>query len=319
MKIVNLVENTEGKAGCRAEHGLCFYIETKKHKILMDTGQTDLVIENAQKLGVDLTKVDIAFLSHGHYDHSGGIIPFSKINDKAKIYIKEDAFGDYYSTTHGPEPVFIGVDPQIRELKQVCIINGDMEIDDELSVFADIGNNRQAPLTNKRLFKKENGELVNDDFTHEQCLVIKQEGKSFLFSGCAHHGILNILDRYKEIYSDEPDYVFSGFHTMRKTGYSDEDKAYIEKTANELMNYKSKFYTCHCTGVEPYEIMKEILKDKIEYVHCGDVVDIDIADKDDLAAKTTKKGGNYMKWHKFFAWATVVCFIMCMITGYKRK
>ncbi|MCR5100561.1 MAG: MBL fold metallo-hydrolase [Butyrivibrio sp.] len=317
MKIVNLVENTEGKSGCRAEHGLCFYIETKKHKILMDTGQSDLLIENAEKLGVDLSKVDIAFLSHGHYDHSGGIIPFSRINKTARIYIKENAFGDYYSTSKSTEPRFIGIDPDIRKLEQVCIIDENTKIDDELSVYSGVGNGRPSPLTNKSLYKKENDVFVNDDFEHEQCLVIKQDGKTFLFSGCAHHGILNILDRYVEIYGDEPDYVFSGFHTMRKTDYSEEDVEYIKQTANALKEYKTKFYTCHCTGVEPYEIMKEILKDKIEYVHCGDCIEI-TNDKDN-ENKKIKKGGGFMKWHKFFAWATVACFVLTMITGYQKK
>lgn len=321
MRIVNLVENTEGLSCCRAEHGLCFYIETKKHKILMDTGQSDLLIENAKKLGVDLTKVDIAFLSHGHYDHSGGILPFAKINSTARIYIKADAFGDYYSTNYGDEPKFIGIDKSIRDLEQVEVIDGNVEIDDELSVFAGIRYDNPAPLTNKRLFKKEDGELINDDFAHEQCLVIKQDGKTYLFSGCAHHGVLNVLDRYKELYGDDPDYVFSGFHTMRKSGnYTDEDKAYIENTAEQLKSYKSKFYTCHCTGVEPYEMMKNILGDKIDYIHCGDSVEVFECDTATSTRTVVKKsGGSSMKWHKFFAWAAVFCFIMCMITGYKRK
>ncbi len=314
MKIINLVENTEGEAHCRAEHGLSFYIETKKHKILMDSGQSDLLIENAQKLGVDLSKVDTVFLSHGHYDHSGGIIPFSKINKTASIYIKEDAFGDYYSTNYGAEPKYIGIDPQIKELSQIKIIRENMRIDEELSVFAGIGNDRPWPLTNKRLYKKVDNEMINDDFEHEQCLVISQDGENYLFSGCAHHGILNVLDRYKEIYGGEPDYVFSGFHTMRKNSYSDDDISYILDTAEELRKYKTKFYTCHCTGEKPYEAMKKILKDQIEYVHCGDTVDII-----EKSFKLKKVGGSNMKWHKFFAWATVACFILTMVTGYQKK
>ena len=77
MRIINLVENTEGASGCGVEHGLCFYIETEKHKLLMDAGQTGLLLENAEKLGIDLTQVDTVVLSHGHYDHGGGILPFA--------------------------------------------------------------------------------------------------------------------------------------------------------------------------------------------------------------------------------------------------
>ena len=85
MKIITLVENTAENECFTAEHGLCIYIESEKHKLLLDTGQTDALIHNAEKLGTDLSEVDTVILSHGHYDHSGGILPFSEINNKAQI------------------------------------------------------------------------------------------------------------------------------------------------------------------------------------------------------------------------------------------
>ena len=74
MRIVNLIENTAGAPDCVYEHGLSFYIETKKHKILFDFGPGDGIVRNADILNIDLKSVDIAFLSHGHYDHSGGLL-----------------------------------------------------------------------------------------------------------------------------------------------------------------------------------------------------------------------------------------------------
>lgn len=93
MKIINLVENTK-KGECLNEHGLSFYVETKKHKLLIDTGASDMFIQNAECLGVDLTQIDTVILSHGHYDHSGGLLPFAKLNPSAKIYLKDTADGD---------------------------------------------------------------------------------------------------------------------------------------------------------------------------------------------------------------------------------
>ncbi len=274
MKIVNLIENTMGNSGCNAEHGLSFYIETHNHKILMDTGQTGLIIENAKKLSIDLTKVDMVFLSHGHYDHCGGVLPFTKINNSAKIYIKKDAFGDNYSTSMTKEPRYIGVDPDIIKLEQLILVDGNMKVEDDIELFSAIGFDRATPPGNAHILKKIDGDYVHDDFTHEQCLVLREDGKTYLFSGCAHHGILNVMDRYKELYHNDPDYVFSGFHTLKKSGYNDDDLAFITGTATELNNYKTRFYTCHCTGVEPYERMKKILLDKIQYVHCGDQINI---------------------------------------------
>ena len=89
MKIITLVENTTENECFTAEHGLSIYIETEKHKLLLDTGQTDALIHNAETLGIDLSEVDTVILSHGHYDHSGGILPFSMINNKAQIIMQK--------------------------------------------------------------------------------------------------------------------------------------------------------------------------------------------------------------------------------------
>lgn len=91
MRIINLVENEPSASGCEAAHGLSFYVETENHKLLFDTSPSEVVLSNAQKLGVDLTAVDTVILSHGHYDHSGGIMAFVEINPRAKIYMQHNA------------------------------------------------------------------------------------------------------------------------------------------------------------------------------------------------------------------------------------
>ena len=79
------MEDTCGNDTCEFEHGLSIYVETRTHRLLVDTGASNKILTNAEKLGIDLSKVDTVILSHGHYDHSGGILPFYKINPKAKI------------------------------------------------------------------------------------------------------------------------------------------------------------------------------------------------------------------------------------------
>lgn len=110
---------------------------------------------------------------------------------------------------------------------------------------------------------------MQDEFAHEQCLVIEQEGKRILLSGCAHNGILNILDRYREIYGNEPDVVNSGFHMMQKE-YTESDWETIWATARELCKYQTVFYTGHCTGTEAYDVMKEIMGEQLHPIHSGE-------------------------------------------------
>ena len=278
MRVVNLIENTRGHDRCAYAHGLSFYVETSKHKLLVDLGPTDAALYNAKELGIDLSKVDTVVLSHGHYDHSGGIMPFANINSDARIYMQETADADYYADdgerAEGERYRYIGIDKAIAGLSQAVKIQGDHRIDDELELFTIKKRSHDLPFTNKRLLIKENGELRRDDFVHEQYLVISEGDKKILISGCAHNGILSILDAFKEKYGAEPDMVISGFHLMKKTGYTDDELRQIISIGTELMRYSTKFVTCHCTGETAFEIMKNVLGDQLQYVHSGESVEV---------------------------------------------
>ena len=310
MRIVCLSENTEGSRGCGIEHGLCFYIETKNHKLLFDTGASDLHIQNAERLGVDLQAVDTVILSHGHYDHGGGLLSFLELNDKAEVYMQKSAFGEYFSQKdETKEPRYIGLDPALKENTRIHLLEGDERLDGELAVFASIGNQYPIPSASRTLLQKTEEGYIPDDFVHEQCLCVFAEGKRILFSGCAHHGIRNILARYEALYHCQPDLVFSGFHMMKKGGYSEEDITGMIETALALSKMKTQFYTCHCTGELPYQAMKKIMDNQLQYIHCGD----------EIIVRNERKGTSYMKLHKIFSIATAVCFVITMITGYKKK
>ena len=117
------------------------------------------------------------------------------------------------------------------------------------------------------------GLITEDDFMHEQCLVITQNGKHWLLSGCAHNGILNITDRYKVVFGNEPDYVVSGFHMMKRDEeHTEKEKAVIIQTAQELSQMRTVFYSGHCTGIPAFELMKEIMGDKLIALHSGETV-----------------------------------------------
>ena len=268
MRIVTLVENSCGHEGCIAEHGLSIYIETEKHKLLLDTGQTDAVVKNAKVLGIDLTAVDTVILSHGHYDHSGGILPFSKLNLSAQIIMQSSAAEPHYNGER-----YIGIDTDILKLTNVRLIDGDMQLDDELFLFSGITGRRSYPQGNRKLSCLKDGVKTEDDFMHEQCLVITQNGKRWLLSGCAHNGILNILDRYKELFNSYPDYVITGFHMMKREGeLTGEEKALIIQTAQELSQLDIVFYSGHCTGIPAFELMKQIMGSKLIALHSGETV-----------------------------------------------
>ena len=275
MRIINLVENELGSSGCEAAHGLSFYVETENHKLLFDSSPSEVVIRNAKTLGVDLTSVDTVILSHGHYDHSGGILAFVEINPRAKIYMQHNAGGEYYAYD-GEDKGFryIGIDKKILNLPQVQFLQGDTKLDDELQLFT--VDNRAFPLpsTNKRLRELCGGQYVQDEFNHEQNLLLSTEGKKILFCGCAHNGILNVMETLERKFGSNtlPDLVIGGFHLMKRTEFSVADTAEVTEIANRLKSYKSHFATCHCTGLPVFIQMKEIMGDQLSYVYSGDEV-----------------------------------------------
>ena len=280
MRIVNLTENTEGASGCGCEHGLCFYIETEHHRLLMDAGQSDLFLRNADRLGIDLTAVDTLVLSHGHHDHGGGIPYFAGIAPRARIYAQESAFREYCSLDSEGIPHYIGLPEGVRELPGLVLLGGDSgsadsgiyRIDGELSIWSGIGNRLPVPSANDRLMVRTEEGLVRDDFRHEQCLMVTEGECSVLLSGCAHHGILNVMERCRELYGADPYAVISGFHMMKKGDFSEDDTAMIIDTALRLRATETLFYTGHCTGEKAYLIMKQLMKDQLRYVHSGDEI-----------------------------------------------
>ena len=277
MRIINLIENTEGRSGCACAHGLSFYVVTKKHRMLLDLGPSGQTLQNAQALGVDLTKVDTVILSHGHYDHSGGILPFAGINDHALIYMQESAVGDYFSDRGKSAPEryeYIGIDKNIAKLPQVRFLQGDHWIDDELELFTIKNRSHKLPSSNKRILVRRGDQLLCDDFVHEQFLVIREGPKRVLMSGCAHSGILSIMDAFCDKYGVEPDLVISGFHLMKKTDYTGDEIREIEEIAGELKKYSTRFITCHCTGLPAFDRMKAIMGDQLAYVHSGEEIDL---------------------------------------------
>ena len=263
MKITVLMENTKREECFCEEHGLSLYIETSREKILFDSGQSGNFTENALKCGVDLKNVDIAVLSHGHYDHSGGFMKFLGINDKAVIYINKNAFGRHL----GKENNFIGADPALKESGRVIITDDEYRIRDGLCLYTCNDKEQIYPSEGRGLYVEENGQIMPDTFRHEQYLLIEEEGKKYLISGCSHKGILNIVSWFR------PDHLIGGFH-FKDVDMDEAGKAKLKEYALKLLEYPTMYYTGHCTGTEQYDYLKNIMQDRIEYMYTGRCLEI---------------------------------------------
>ncbi|WP_337986463.1 MBL fold metallo-hydrolase [Dehalobacter sp. DCM] len=269
MIIKALVENTSVSEEYKNEHGLCLYIETLNHKLLFDLGASSLFAENAKKLGVDISEVDLVVISHGHYDHGGGLKTFLNVNAKAKIYVNRQAFAKHYASRQGGEKVYIGLDEALMQSERLIFAGEHFIIDQELELFSNIKGRKLISSGNQDLLMESGGMLVQDDFSHEQNLIISEGGKTLLVAGCAHNGIVNIIDHMIEIKHSPPHYVIGGFHLYSRSADKHEDPALINLIGLYLKDTGSFCYTCHCTGIEPYQSLKEIMREKIKYLSTG--------------------------------------------------
>lgn len=274
MVIKCLVENTSISQEYKSKHGLSIYIETLKHKILFDVGPNGLFLENAKKLGIDITDIDTVVISHGHADHGKGLKLFLENNHTAKIYLTKTAFEKHYVKVCGI-PFSASLDESLKASSQIVLVDDLFAIDDELTLFSGVKNRRFFSTSNKTLLAKYDDKLKKDEFEHEHYLIVREKGNDILFTGCSHNGIVNIMDKYYEIKDDKnPTYVIGGFHLFNPISKKYESDELITSIAKELNALDSKFYTCHCTGTKAYQIMKNEMNGKLVYLSTGMVVEL---------------------------------------------
>lgn len=269
MIIKILIENTACSPSFQSEHGLSVYIETKNHRILFDTGASGNFLDNSKKMGIALPNIDVVVISHGHYDHGGGLLSFLEINSSAKIYIREGAFDDFYSLSPLGQEKYIGLPKEISKYPQIYFTKDHTLIDDELELVSNVPGSEYEPSGNKQLFVKMGGHLTEDTFHHEQNLIIRENDKTILMAGCAHRGIANIMEHYYRLNGSYPTHVIGGFHLYNRSKDKDESPANVYALGEYLKSKATIYHTCHCTGINSYNLLKEQLGKQINYLSTG--------------------------------------------------
>ncbi|WP_432664176.1 MBL fold metallo-hydrolase [Wukongibacter baidiensis] len=273
MKIVTLLENRTESKELKNKHGLSLYIETNGIKVVFDTGPDDTFIENARKLGVDISDVDLLVISHGHKDHGGGLEAFIKTNDKAKIIASKYAFDKYYARVSKLLEINIGLNPTFMNHERVQLIEGLTDLGNGMLVFDGVKPDKLLPSSNKKLLMRDERGLLEDDFKHEINLIISEGDKKSLICGCSHLGIGNIIDQAEDLIQGNINTAVGGMHLYDPIGKKYESEEFIDNLGETLLAKRvNNYYTCHCTGEKAYSLLKTQMGDKINELKTGKTI-----------------------------------------------
>lgn len=275
MEITVLTENS-AMEGLESEHGLSFWIRIQDQTILLDAGSSGIFETNGKKLGIAVETARMAVLSHGHYDHAGGLETWIRKNTRGKIYAREGVFGEFYSLTTGL-PRYIGIPGKIKESKhRFCILKENRELLPGIWTVGHENRDFTRRAEQEHMYEMHNGNLEPDRFFHEQSLVLDQDGGVVILSSCSHAGILQTIREVTAVFPGKPvRCVAGGFHLKGGKDSSgsvfSEDE--IRSLGKELKNLDiPEIYTGHCTGSYAYDLLKEILGGRLHRLYAGRVI-----------------------------------------------
>lgn len=275
MKFQFLLDNKTENSKCMAEWGLSVLIETGGKKILLDAGLTDLYKANAEALGVDLADVDALVISHGHFDHTGGVPSFVKINGKAPVYLHRDTMYESYGETDGKvETEACSIRWNEEEMEAVWpriqFTGGMVKLYDNVSLIGDIPDLEGYPATEQfwRRLEKEDGsfELIPDTMSHEQVIVVEEEAGLYVFSGCSHRGVVPTLRHVQNLMPGKRIAgLIAGMHLY--PALPEMRRKIVAEIAGLDMDV---VFPVHCTGMDAILQMKALMGDKCVVACAGD-------------------------------------------------
>lgn len=279
MKIKVLIENS-GVKGLQSEHGLCIYIEYNGKKYLVDCGASNLFAANAEMMGIDLEKIDMAFLSHAHYDHSGGYARFFEINKNAKVHLQKASKNRQYFKIAGPIKKYIGIPEGMLDKydNRFEYIDGFAKIDDGIYIVPHCSDSILERAKHTHMCVMVNDKIQYDDFKHEQTVVFEEEDGLVCFNSCSHAGVDTVIEEIKNAFPGKKIKAYvGGFHMMGVMGPSScsYKREEVQNIALQLMKKTdASFYSGHCTGTTAYEWLKEILGEKLIALQTGKTFEI---------------------------------------------
>jgi len=276
MRMTVLVEN-DAPSGCadlEAEFGLSLLFELDRTRILFDTGATGVFADNASRLGVDIAGVDLAVLSHQHFDHGGGLARFLELNDHAPVYLRRAERADRYSRFTGTTRS-IGIDLGLldRFSERFVELDNTTEITPGVTLVVEAGSHHSRPPGNDSLLVRRGNRLEADEFDHELTMVLHDDDGMVVVTGCSHSGVLNMIDAAVDRFPDRPlKAVVGGFHLIALPAADSMalSRLEVEEIGRAIRSRcDGPVFTGHCTGHTAFGVLGGVLGDRLHRLSIG--------------------------------------------------
>lgn len=277
LQLKVLMENKTFRDGLVAEHGLSLLVEAVGRRILFDAGATGHLLHNMEQMKIDPRSIDLAIVSHGHYDHTGGLPAFAAANPTAPVYIHKEAFHAFFGEEDGKlDEVTCGIRWTEAEreaiLARSILTEGPLWLDADTVISGTIPRPAGFAPTEPFFIREPDGSLRTDPMDHEQFLAIRDRaaGGVHVISGCSHTGPVQAL-RYAAA-------LFPGENILSLTGgfhmYSAGDAARTAAVDALLAEAPATLVPLHCTGMKAICALRQRIGDRCLLPGAGDTVEL---------------------------------------------
>ncbi len=272
MKVYVLLEDYSGyESPFLAQHGVSFLIEIDGKRVLFDTGQSaGPILHNMELLGIEPSSIDYVFLSHCHYDHTGGLLEILKvIGRRVPVIAYPSIFRRHFVTK--PYLREVGVPfsrEEVEELAELYLTADPLQITENLISTGEITEREEFEREELGVYTIEDGRVVRDELRDDMNLVAKTPEGLVIISGCSHAGIVSIVKHAVKLTGEKNvRAVIGGFHLIEAGG----DR--ITKTVGEFQRLGvGEVYTGHCTGLRAEAEFLKAYGDRFHKLHSGMVI-----------------------------------------------